>query len=89
MGAVMPANHAPPMSRNVSPDTPLFVLQGHNKPIVRVRFLDDRTIVSVGFNSEVRDWSADGHLLRSTGQRLSHRADACAISGSSSSAITK
>src|SRR5262245_42639406 len=65
---------------DVSSDKVIHTLVGHKKPVVRVRFLEDGSVVSCSFDSHVCRWTAAGELAVSNNRSLTHRADGFALS---------
>jgi len=66
----------------------LFQLKGHKKPVMHARFLNDGSLVSFSFNSQVCHWNVDGKLTASNGINLSHRADGFAAASNAGFAIS-
>jgi WD40 repeat protein len=58
----------------------LHTLNGHKKPVVSARFLEDDSIVSVSFDSHLCRWTSAGELATTNKRSLKHRADAFTVS---------
>lgn len=69
-------------------DKTLHTLDGHKKPVVRARFLEDGSVVSFSFDSHVCRWTSTGDLAASNETQLAHRADGFAISNDGLLAVT-
>lgn len=66
----------------------VFQLQGHKKPVLHARFMEDGSIVSFSFDSNVCRWSPDGELIASNETHLSHRADGFAVANNGKFAVS-
>src|SRR5213080_2935716 len=65
---------------SVATDKPLHSLEGHKKPVVRARFLEDGSVLSFSFDSHLCRWTSVGELAVSNKRGLAHRADGFAVS---------
>jgi WD40 repeat protein len=73
---------------NAADDKVLRVLSGHKKPVLKAKFLDDGSVISFSFDSEICRWSPDGELELSNKTHLSRRADGFALSANGQFALT-
>jgi len=62
-------------------------LEGHKKPVVRARFLEDGSVVSFSFDSQICRWASAGELAVSNKRSLTHRADGFAVSNDGKLAV--
>jgi WD40 repeat protein len=68
-------------------DKALHKFEGHRKPVVRARFLEDNSVVSCSFDSHICRWTSTGELGASNERSLTHRADGFAVSNDSRLAV--
>lgn len=66
----------------------VLTLEAHKKPLIRARFLDDGSIVSMSFDSHVIRWTSAGEIAASNETHLSHRADGFALTSDGKLALT-
>lgn len=71
----------------VSTEKPLHTLKEHKKPVVRARFLEDGSIVSFSFDSQICVWTPEGKLASSNKRSLDHRAHGFSVSRDANLAV--